>query len=96
MFSTIPPAPELETANISLSRKILLTSPTFLYWTRNFSSQRSNLLASHLDPPANGQAVVYLTGLLEIFISESIILATVSDNSVRYQAILWSKDRKQT
>jgi len=42
---------------------------------------------SHLDPPANGQAVVYLTGLLEVFISESIILATVSDNSVRYQAI---------
>ena len=42
---------------------------------------------SHLDPPANGQAVVYLTGLLEVFISESLILATVSDNSVRYQAI---------
>ena len=41
----------------------------------------------HLDPPANGQAVVYLTGLLEVFISESIILATVSDNSVHYQAI---------
>ena len=43
--------------------------------------------ASHLDPPANGQAVVYLTGLLEVFISEPLILATVSDNSVRYQAI---------
>ena len=41
----------------------------------------------HLDPPANGQAVVYLTGLLEVFISEPLILATVSDNSVRYQAI---------
>ena len=25
---------------------------------------------SHLDPPANGQAVIYLTGLLEVFISE--------------------------
>ena len=42
---------------------------------------------SHFDPPANGQAVIYLTGLLEVFISESFILATVSDNSVRYQAI---------
>ena len=42
---------------------------------------------SHLDPPANGQAVIYLTGLLEVFISELSILATVSDNSVRYQAI---------
>ena len=42
---------------------------------------------SHLDPPTNGQAVVYLTGLLEVFFSESLILATVSDNSVRYQAI---------
>ena len=30
---------------------------------------------SHLDPPANGQAVVYLTGLLEVFKSESFILA---------------------
>ena len=49
--------------------------------------QRHCLYFSHLDPPANGQAVVYLTGLLEVFISESIILATVSDNSVRYQAI---------
>ena len=45
------------------------------------------LKASHLDPPANGQAVIYLTGLLEVFISESSILATVSDNSVRYQAV---------
>ena len=45
------------------------------------------ILTSHLDPPANGQAVVYLTGLLEVFISESLILATLSDNSVRYQAI---------
>ena len=35
--------------------------------------------ASHLDPPANGQAIIYLTGLLEVFISESFILATVSD-----------------
>ena len=43
---------------------------------------------SHLDPPANGQAVIYLTGLLEVFISELSILATVSDNSVRYQAII--------
>ena len=42
----------------------------------------------HLDPPANGQAVIYLTGLLEVFISESLILATVSDNSARYQAKL--------
>ena len=41
----------------------------------------------HIDPPVNGQAVIYLTGLLEVFISESFILATVSDNSVRYQAI---------
>ena len=63
MFSTIPPAPELETANISLSRKILLTSPTFLYWTRNFSSQRSNLLAfphkqmqKHIE---DNEAIVY-------------------------------------
>ena len=44
-------------------------------------------MASHIDPPANGQAVIHLTGLLEVFISELIILATVSDNSVRYQAI---------
>ena len=49
--------------------------------------QRHCLYFSHLDPPANGQAVVYLTGLLEVFKSESFILATVSDNSVRYQAI---------
>ena len=41
----------------------------------------------HLDPPANGQAVVYLTGLLEVFISESLNLAAVSDNSVGYQAV---------
>ena len=46
-----------------------------------------SIFPSHLDPPANGQAVIYLTGLLEVFISESFILATVSDNSVRYQAI---------
>ena len=45
------------------------------------------IMISHLDPPANGQAVIHLTGLLEVFISELIILATVSDNSVRYQAI---------
>jgi len=32
-------------------------------------------------------AVIHLTGLLEVFISELTILATVSDNSVRYQAI---------
>ena len=42
---------------------------------------------SHLDPPANGQAVIFLTGLLEVFYSELSNLATVSDNSVRYQAI---------
>ena len=29
----------------------------------------------------DGQAVFFLTGLLEVFISESSILATVSDNS---------------
>ena len=44
-------------------------------------------LFGHLDPSANGQAVIHLTGLLEVFISELSILATVSDNSVRYQAI---------
>ena len=27
-----------------------------------------NLTLSHLDPPANGQAVIFLTGLLEVFI----------------------------
>ena len=27
-------------------------------------------LSSHLETPANGQAVVFLTGLLEVFISE--------------------------
>ena len=43
----------------------------------------SNFSDGHLDPPANGQAVIYLTGLLEVFISESLILATVSDNSVK-------------
>ena len=48
---------------------------------------RAGCRCSHLDPPANGQAVIHLTGLLEVFISESFILATVSDNSVRYQAI---------
>ena len=48
---------------------------------------RAGCRCSHLDPPANGQAVIYLTGLLEVFISESLNLATVSDNSVRYQAI---------
>ena len=42
---------------------------------------------SHLDPPANGQAVIFLKGLLEVFYSELSNLATVSDNSVRYQAI---------
>ena len=36
-------------------------------------------VTGHLDPPANGQAVIYLTGLLEVFIFESFILATVSD-----------------
>ena len=51
------------------------------------SGSLSLLFLSHLDPPANGQAVIYLIGLLEVFISESLILATVSDNSVRYQAI---------
>ena len=35
----------------------------------------------HLDPPANGQAVIFLTGLLEVFISEISLLATVSDTS---------------
>ena len=48
---------------------------------------------SHLDPPANGQAVIFLAGLLEVFHSELSNLATVSDKSVRYQAItvvLWS------
>ena len=52
-----------------------------------FKSFHMTIMISHLDPPANGQAVIYLTGLLEVFISESSILATVSDNSVRYQAI---------
>ena len=33
------------------------------------------------------EMVTGLTGLLEVFIFESFILATVSDNSVRYQAI---------
>ena len=41
----------------------------------------------HLDPPANGQAVIFLEGLLEVFYSELSNLATVSDNSARYQTI---------
>ena len=36
---------------------------------------------SHLDPPANGQTLIFLTGLLEVFFSEIIMLATVSDTS---------------
>ena len=46
--------------------------------------------SSHLDSPANGQGVIFLTGLLEFFISEISILVTVSDTSVRYQTVtLW-------
>ena len=37
--------------------------------------------------PMGRQAVIHLTGLLEVFISESSILATVPDNSVRYQKV---------
>ena len=48
---------------------------------------RMHLFSSHLDPPANGQEVIFLKGLLEVFYSELSNLATVSDNSVRYQAI---------
>ena len=35
---------------------------------------RAGCRCSHLDPPANGQAVIHLTGLLEVFISELSIL----------------------
>ena len=39
----------------------------------------------HHDSPANGQAVIWRS--LYTYISEIWILATVSDNSVRYQAV---------
>ena len=41
-------------------------------------------MTSHLDPPADGQAVIFLKGLLEVFYSELSNLATVLDNFVRY------------
>ena len=38
----------------------------------------------NLNPPANnGQAVIFLTQLLEVFIYEISFLATVSDNSIK-------------
>ena len=43
-----------------------------------------------LDPPAIGQAVIFLKRLSEAFYSELSNLATVSDNSVRFQAITFS------
>ena len=45
------------------------------------------VISGHLDHPAKGQAVIFLTGWLAVFISEISILATVSDTSVRYQAV---------
>ena len=33
-------------------------------------SYYNGLISSHLETPANGQAVIFLTGLLEVFISE--------------------------
>ena len=92
---------ELAQKEECLSPKYLvISSQVFLTWNIFFCAGGDNVTfgphvmltknhcTSHLDPPANGQAVIYLTGLLEVFIfSESFILATVSDNSVRYQAI---------
>ena len=45
------------------------------------------IISGHLDHPAKGQAVIFLTGWLAVFIYEISILATVSDTSVRYQAV---------
>ena len=42
------------------------------------------ICVSHLDPPANGQAVIHLTGLLEVFISELSINDNQSDNDDDY------------
>ena len=47
------------------------------FWAHpDFSVQLIHI--SHLDPPANGQAVIHLTGLLEVFISE----LTIFGNSI--------------
>ena len=43
------------------------------------------LLSSHLDPPANGQAVFYLTGLLEVFISELSIFGSAAYTNINHE-----------
>ena len=54
----------------------------------DFPAEKIKFSNNH-DPPVNGQAVFFLTGLIEVlsYISELINLATVSDNSVCYQVI---------
>ena len=49
----------------------------------------NQLIINHHNPLANGQAVFLLTGQLEVLpcISEQINLASVTDYSVRYQAV---------
>ena len=55
----------------------------------NIHLQLSETLTTQFNPPANGQAIVLLTGLLKVFVVYfwNITLATVSDNSVSHQAI---------
>ena len=43
------------------------------------------LLSSHLDPPANGQAVIYLTGLLEVFISELSVFGSAAHTNINHE-----------
>ena len=51
-----------------------------IFWDVWWSFLRSNICVNgHLDPPANGQAVIHFLNIQ--------FLATVSDNSVRYQSI---------
>ena len=57
----------------------------------------SLITTSHLNPPANGQAVVFLTGLLEVFISEiSLFWQQYRTTLSVIKPSMWSKDRKQT
>ena len=64
---------------------------------------------SHLETPANGQAVIFLTGLLEVFISEisfwqqyqttlSIIKSSITKKSPSFvpKLVVWGSSRIQT
>ena len=73
----------------------ILLKPTFLCMLIA-QERKMKMCVSHLDPPANGQAVIFLTGLLEVFISEYQFWQQYRTTLSVIKPSMWSKDRKQT